>query len=153
MIGWLRNVRRKRSLSAMNLIRSTSLFLLLAAGLVTSSCMTVPGPYPPNQPYPPSNPPPPGPGPSQGNSIQSGTYIGQWKTGDNLTESVQVSQDRLVMTRLSGGVGQGRSVTYYKSGPNSYRNSGGSVINMTSPTTFTWINSDGKNTVGYKKLN
>ena len=89
---------------------------------------------------------------SSGPGLRTGTYLGTWKDGTNLTESVKVFADRIILTRLAGGVGQGKSTAYFKSAPNTYRSSAGYVIFVTTANSFTWSNDEGKNAVGYSKL-
>lgn len=85
-----------------------------------------------------------------GNPIYSGTYVGKWKDGTELTEQVVFGEGHIRITRISGGQGVGTSSLFAPVGKDLYRNASGETIRIKSKRRFTWKNRNNKNGIRYR---
>ena len=84
--------------------------------------------------------------------LAPGNYQGYWHDGRAMVERVTVTPSEITLYRIAGGDVQGQTFLYNRSGANTGNSPNGHVILITSPTSFTRTNSNGRNGVAYNPL-
>lgn len=77
--------------------------------------------------------------------LTPGLYQGYWHDGRSIVSRIDVYPDYIITTQIAGGDRTGLSSQYNRSGPSLYVHQDGHQFIITSPTSYTWINSGGGN--------